>query len=95
MFFEEGVDTDYTKVNPDEVGIIYSEERNGGRLPYYHRLDISMQKTINFTKSISAEINASVVNVYNRANIFYLDRVNKERVDQLPVLPALGIKFEF
>lgn len=95
MFFEEGVDTDYTKVNPDEIGIIYSGERNGGRLPYYHRLDISMQKIIHFSKSVSAEINASIVNVYNRANIFYLDRINKERVDQLPVLPALGIKFDF
>ncbi|MBK7096693.1 MAG: hypothetical protein IPH57_17125 [Saprospiraceae bacterium] len=56
MFFEEGVDTDYSTVNPDEIGIIYSGERNGGRLPYYHRLDISMQKPIHFSKSISAEI---------------------------------------
>ena len=95
LFFADGADTDYTTFNPDDVGIIYSEERNGGRLPYYHRLDISIQKTIHFNRSTSAEITASVINVYDRANIFYLDRINKERVDQLPVLPALGIKFDF
>jgi hypothetical protein len=95
MFFENGVDTDYTTVNPDEVGVVYSETRNGGRLPYYHRLDISMIKTIRFSRSSALEINASIINVYNRANIFYLDRVNKERVDQLPILPAIGLKFDF
>lgn len=95
MFFENGVDTDYTTVNPDEVGIVYSPERNGGRLPYYHRLDLSIQKTIKLSKTSSAEITASIINAYDRANIFYLDRVNKQRVDQLPVLPSLGIKFDF
>ena len=95
MFFENGVDTDYTTVNPDEVGVVYSETRNGGRLPYYHRLDISMIKTIRFSRSSALEINASIINVYNRANIFYLDRINKERVDQLPILPAIGVKFDF
>jgi hypothetical protein len=95
MFFENGVDTDYTTVNPDEVGVVYSDTRNGGRLPYYHRLDISMIKTIRFSRSSALEINASIINVYNRANIFYLDRINKERVDQLPILPAIGLKFDF
>jgi len=95
LFFKNGVDSDYTTENPDNVGIVYSDIRNGGRLPYFHRLDISLQKKVQFTKHLNAEISASIVNVYNRKNIFYFDRINYKRVNQLPILPALGIKFGF
>ncbi len=95
IFFNEGADTDYTTENPEELGLILSNTRNGGRLPYYHRLDISMQKKITISKNTILELTASIVNVYNRANIFYLDRVNKRRVDQLPILPSLGAKLDF
>jgi hypothetical protein len=37
----------------------------------------------------------SITNVYNRANIFYYDRVRRTRVDQLPILPALGCNYTF
>jgi len=94
-YFKDGVDSDYTTENPDDLGIVYSSTRNGGRLPYFHRLDISLQKTVHFTKHLNAEITASIVNVYDRNNIFYFDRINYERVDQLPILPAIGIKFGF
>ncbi len=95
IFFEDGVDTDYTTKNPNDVGVVYSKIRNGGRLPYYHRLDISLQKTIKFNKNSSLEITASAINVYNRKNIFYFDRIEHKRVNQLPILPALGIKYSF
>jgi hypothetical protein len=36
-----------------------------------------------------------LTNAYNRDNIFYYDRIKQERVDQLPILPALGIQYEF
>lgn len=32
----------------------------------------------------------SLTNVYNRNNIFYVDRINRKRVDQLPILPAFA-----
>ncbi|HHH52076.1 MAG TPA: TonB-dependent receptor [Bacteroidetes bacterium] len=95
LYFNDGIDTDYTTENPDEFGIIYSSERNGGRLPYFHRLDLSLQKTIKFSKRSSMDINASIINVYNRANIFYFDRIRYSRVNQLPILPSLGLKFKF
>ena len=95
IFFNDGLETDYTTANAEDVGIIYSDIRNGGRLPYYHRLDLSLQKTVNFSKRVKAEINASIINVYNRANIFYFDRIRYTRVNQLPVLPSLGMKFKF
>jgi hypothetical protein len=90
-----GVGTDPKTQNPSDVGIIYSNIRNGGRLPYYHRLDVSVQKKIKFTKHTNMEITASVTNAYNRENIFYFDRLRYERVNQLPVLPTLSLKFNF
>ncbi|MCS7086504.1 MAG: hypothetical protein NZ534_10580 [Bacteroidia bacterium] len=41
------------------------------------------------------EFNANVINAYNRANIFYFDRVRYTRVDQLPVVPTLGAALSF
>ena len=32
-----------------------------------------------------------MTNVYSRANIFYINRVTGERVDQLPFLPSIGL----
>lgn len=93
--FLDGVGTDYLTANPDNVGIIYSDERNGGRLPYYHRLDLSAQKTFHISKTMNVETVFSVSNAYNRENIFYFDRVRFERVDQLPIIPSLGIRFNF
>ncbi len=93
--FLDGASTDYLTANPDNVGIIYSEERNGGRLPYYHRLDISAQKNFFLSERMNLEVVASVTNSYNRDNIFYFDRLRFERVDQLPIIPAIAIRFNY
>jgi hypothetical protein len=86
----QGVDVDYTSTNGN-LGIIYEEDINAGRLPTYHRLDISLKKFFEIGQNGKLEIVASVTNVYDRANIFYFDRVRFEREDQLPILPSLGI----
>ncbi len=93
--FFDGVNTDYTTSNPDDIGIIFSEQRNGGRLPFYHRFDISATKKWFFSKYTGIEANISVTNVYDRPNIFYFDRLRYLRVNQLPILPSGGIKFFF
>jgi len=90
-----GVDTDVVTSNPDDIGIIYSEERNGGRLPYYHRLDLSVKKRMEFGDRFGLEITAAVTNAYNRDNIFFFDRVKYEREDQLPIIPSVSVKGTF
>ena len=90
-----GIDSDVLTGNPDQPGIIYSDQRNSGHLPDYHRLDMSLKKTIEFNKDLRLEIMASVTNVYNRANIFYFDRISYSRVDQLPILPSLTVTVDF
>lgn len=76
------------------LGIIYGD-LNTGRLPYYHRLDLTLNKVITFGKYSKLEFNFSITNVYNRQNIFYFDRVDYNRVDQLPIMPSLGLSFTF
>jgi len=89
-----GLDADVIGGNPD-LGIIYSNTRNGGRLPSYHRFDISVKKAFDFTDDLRLEIIGSVTNAYNRNNIFFFDRVAYDRVDQLPILPSLGVSVQF
>lgn len=98
-FYEEigfgtGVDTDYLN-NNGQIGVIYSDDYNGGRLPYYHRLDFSAKKKITFGRYTSLDLTTSVTNVYNRQNIFYFDRLRYQRVNQLPIIPSLGVLFSF
>ena len=78
-----------------QIGIIYSDTRNGGRLPYYHRLDASVKRTFKFNKRSKLELVASCTNMYNRNNIFYFDRIRYTRVNQLPILPTLSGNFSF
>ncbi len=87
-FIEQGLNTNPTTANPP-IGILYADDRNGGRLLPYHRLDVSLKKQFDF----GLELVASVTNAYNRRNIFYVDRRTTKRVDQLPWLPSLGISY--
>ena len=77
-----------------QLGIIYGD-LNEGRLPWYHRLDLSVKKAYDLNPNSRLEIIFSVVNVYNRENLFYFDRVTGERVNQLPVLPSIGLTWTF
>ena len=68
-------------------------EKNAGRLPVYHRLDLSLSKKMKvYFLNISLE--ANVLNVYNRKNIFYFKRDTGERINMLPFLPTASIKIE-
>jgi hypothetical protein len=91
--FDEGIYTDYTTTN-GELGILYAD-LNAGRLPTYHRLDLDLKKRFHFSEHTVLEVNASVVNLYNRKNIFYIDRITNEKVYQLPIMPSLGLSLAF
>ena len=89
----DNINTNYTDAN-GEMGIYYSAI-NQGRLPYYHRLDISAKRKFSLGRRSILEVNASVTNVYNRENMFYFNRLTFERVDQLPIMPSLGLTLTF
>jgi len=68
-------------------------QQNMGRLPDYHRLDFSVSKSIKYNW-LSMKIDFSIINVYDRKNIFYFKKGTGERVNMLPFLPSLVIKVD-
>lgn len=84
---------DLFKPHPQYSPYTILGDRNVRRLPDYHRLDISLGKKfqIDFLKF---QIDVSVLNVYDRKNLFYFKRESGERVNMLPILPTATIRVE-
>ncbi len=72
------------------------QDRNSSRLPDYHRLDFNLTKKIDF-KHLKMEMSFSVLNIYNRKNIFYFEKKTGNRVNMLPLLltGTLKVRYEF
>jgi hypothetical protein len=68
-------------------------DRNLGRLPTYHRMDVSITKKFQFTL-MNFEVSGSVMNLYDRKNIFYYERATGKKVNMLPILPTATVKIE-
>ena len=92
--FNGGVTTDYVTNNPNTVSQLLGTF-NSVRLPFYHRLDITIKKQFNFKNKTVLELIGSVTNVYNRNNIFYVNRVTGKEIYQFPILPSFGVSYKF
>ncbi len=85
-----------------EIGINYSE-RNGFRLPAYHRLDLSANYIFADRPSYSHSLTLNLYNVYNRINPFYItlvqDPINQQfefrQFSLLRFFPSLSYRFTF
>ncbi|MAY83305.1 MAG: TonB-dependent receptor [Flavobacteriales bacterium] len=93
LTFQGAIDQNYVSQN-GELGIRYGE-LNDGRLPFYHRFDLSLKRKFVLSEHSILDATVSVTNVYNRENIFYVNRVTAERVNQLPILPSVGVSLTF
>jgi len=82
-----------TTNNPN-LGIVYAGF-DSQRLPDYHRLDVSLSKTFQFSQRMALRFNASCINLYDRENVFYYNRITNQRVNQLPILPTLSVGLDF
>jgi hypothetical protein len=101
--FSDGIGTDYVSQNGG-LQTIYAG-LNQGVLPTYHRFDLTMTRNFiiyrpaaeNEPKKIRHKIQMllGVTNAYNRGNVFYVNRVTNETVRQLPIMPSLGVNWEF
>ncbi len=85
--------TNYTTTNGN-LGILYGTF-DSERLPDYSRLDIGIDKNFQLSQAVGLHFNVTVINVLNRANIFYYNRITGQRVNQLPILPTLSIGMTF
>lgn len=66
-----------------------------GRMPTVHRLDISLERTFQFSVSGSnINMQLGAINVYDQTNIFYYDVFTNRRIDQLSISPYLTLKLE-
>ncbi len=92
--FPSGITTNVSTTNQQSMGIILGNF-NSERLPYYHRLDITVKKNYKFKDKYVLEIVGSVTNAYDRKNIFYVNRVTNNTIYQFPILPSLGMSFKF
>ena len=79
---------------PGQARVIY-DKPYGGVLPSYHRLDISIERVFQYRDDSFVTVQGGVINAYDQANVFALDIFTLRRSDQLPLIPTLGIKFEF
>jgi hypothetical protein len=68
--------------------------KNAARLPSYHRLDISANYSFPIS-SLKGSAGLSLINVYNRHNLFYFDRKTGQRINMLPFFPSASVSVEF
>jgi hypothetical protein len=80
--------------NPGSRRVIYERPYNGV-LPTYHRLDVTLEKSIRFSHGVTLSGLLGVINAYDRTNLFYLDVFTLRRVNQLPIIPTFGLKLDF
>jgi hypothetical protein len=64
-----------------------------GRLPATHRLDLAVRRVVP-VRSTELELQAGVMNAYDRTNMFYYDLFADRRVDQLPRMPFISVQLE-
>lgn len=74
-----------------QARILYSEPYNG-RMPSYHRLDVSIGRDFALGGGSVIETQAGAINVYNRSNIFNFDYGVLQRVDQSPFFPYVSLR---
>jgi len=82
----------------------YYTQRNGYRMPNYHRLDIGLTWMKRQTSRFESSWNFSIYNVYARENAYFISfRQNKDNADQTEAvqvslfkfIPSVSYKFKF
>ena len=76
----------------DNQRVIY-ERPFRGRLPTYHRLDVSVERRWEFG-GYALALQVGAINLYDRKNLFALDIFTRQRNYQLPFVPTLGLRIE-
>lgn len=99
-FYENGVVSGTTlSGNPLTTngtnGIIYANQINGGRLSWYHRLDLEVKKRLKVSKKSNLDVTFAIINVYDRQNVFYVNRVTNQVNYQFPFFPSLNLTYTF
>ena len=81
------------RTQPGSPVLVSDLELYTARLPSYHRLDVSLERQFE-VGPVAATLQAAVINIYDRDNIFDYDLFAGRRVNQLPLIPSLGLNVE-
>ena len=77
-------------LQPGYPRVVFERPFNG-RLPAYHRLDVSAGTDVDLGPA-ALDVRAGAINTYNRDNVFYYDVFEGRRVDQLPLVPYVSAR---
>ena len=92
------------KYTVDNEVYFYYSERNGYRMPNYHRLDLGATVQLKKRKKFSSELNFSLFNAYGRANAYQInfregkDDPNKTeavKTSLFTFVPSISYNFKF
>ena len=78
---------------PGDERVLYQRPYTG-RLPAYHRLDVSLDRAFRIRPRVFLTAQVGVINAYDRRNLFYFDLFTLRRIDQLPLIPSFGLKLD-
>ncbi|MFB3131383.1 MAG: hypothetical protein ACE10K_02555, partial [Rhodothermales bacterium] len=81
------------RTHPGTPVLVTDRDLYNERLPAYHRLDLTLERRFTM-RGMHATLQAALINVYDRANIFDYDLFARRRVNQLPLIPSLGLNVE-
>ena len=99
-FYENGVISSTSLApNPNTanppIGIAYANQINGGRLSWYHRLDFSVKKRFKLSNKSNLDATFAIINVYDRQNVFYVNRITNQVIYQFPFFPSINLTWTF
>jgi hypothetical protein len=69
-------------------------DKNAARLPAYHRLDASFTSHFHLLGT-EGVFSVSVMNAYDRKNVFYFDRNTGQRVNMIPIFPSATLQIGY
>ena len=88
----------------DGLQIPYYTERNGYRMPHYHRMDVSINLKGKKRKKFESNWDLSVYNVYNRHNAYMINFQESEtfpgsteavKLSLFGIVPSISYNFKF
>jgi hypothetical protein len=84
--------------------VYYYTERNGYRMPDYHRMDVAATWIHKKTAKFESSFNFSIYNVYNRLNAYSIsfrqsetnpDQTEAVKLSLFPIIPSVTYTFKF
>ena len=92
------------KYEIDGIVVPYYTQRNGYRMPDYHRLDLGLTWIRKQTAQVESSWNFSLYNAYGRENAYYIffrqseddpDKTEAVQISLFKMIPSVSYKFKF